>query len=265
MGRRRAAILVSAALLLPGCAPSVPSPRPLPSDTAATTPPQRVAGDLLECEGESSEIDGLAYALGQDPGGTTPDGALFAWMTSHRFRVPHSGYERIQALPDGALYGYRVEGRLKVVVIFSSRSAELTDAPPAVVPPYTMERLWTCDPAEVFAVGPAHRVWVNVEGQTLDDDIGPEHCMWQHARILSVPDGNGFRYYLRDPLGVIRQEQTLFDTYAAGIAIPADADDSGYRSGELQLWFTPADTAAYVVSPDGVERWPRFELTAICV
>jgi hypothetical protein len=186
-------------------------------------------------------------------------------MTSHRFRVPHSGYERIQALPDGALYGYRVEGRLKVVVIFSSRSAELTDAPPDVVPPYTMERLWTCDPAEVFAVGPAHRVWVNVEGQTLDDSVGPEHCMWQHARVLSVPDGNGFRYYLRDPLGVMRQEQTLFDTYAAGIALPADANDSGYRSGELQLWFTPADTAAYVVSPDGVERWPRFELTAICV
>jgi hypothetical protein len=63
----------------------------------------------------------------------------------------------------------------------------------------------------------------------------------------------------------MRQEQTLFDTYAAGIALPADANDSGYRSGELQLWFTPADTAAYVVSPDGVERWPRFELTAICV
>jgi hypothetical protein len=265
MDQRRAAILVCTALIVVGCARPSPSPSATQSSEALPAPPPPSAIDLLECDGDSIEADGLRYAFELDIGGLTPDGALSAWMAAHHFSVPHAGYERIEMSGDRAAYGYRVDGRVKVIVTFSSRNAALLEAPPTIVAPYTMEALGLCDPSEVFAVGPAHRVWTKVEGQTLDDNVGPEHCMWQHARILSVPDGNGFRHYLRDPLGVMWQEQTLFDTYAAGIALPTDAVDSGYRSGALELWFTPADTAVYVVSPDDVERWPRFDMTAFCV
>jgi hypothetical protein len=258
MDQRRAAILVSAALLLTACATPSPSPSPPPIASAASSPVGAV--EFLECD-DRSKIDGVADGVSpDDAGGSTPDEALFAWMASRPSSwVPNSGYERVATLSDGAVYGYHVDGEVKVAVLITSRLAGMVGAA------YAFDEMQYCDLSEVFSVGPAHRVWINSQGQTLDDDIGPEHCQWQLARILNVPDGNGFRRYLRDPLGVMSRDQTLFDTYAAGISLPADAIDSGYRSGELELWFTPGDTAAYVVSPDGVERWPRYEVTAWCV
>jgi hypothetical protein len=227
---------------------------------ASATPAPASAVDFLECD-DRSKIDGVADLIGPDEaGGSTPDEALFAWMTSGPFSwAPNAGYERIATTSDGAVFGYQVDGRVKVAVVISSRFAHSVGAA------YIVDQLRFCDPSEIYAVGPAHRVWINSEGETLDDNVGPEHCQWQLARILSVPDGDGFRSYLRDPLGVMSRDQTLFDTYASGISLPADAIDSGFRSGDLELWFTPGDTAAYVVSPDGVERWPRYEEAAFCV
>lgn len=50
----------------------------------------------------------------------------------------------------------------------------------------------------------------------------------------------------------------LLETYAEGVELPEDATFSGYRTADgLEQWFTPEDRAAYVVTPDGVERWPR--------
>jgi len=50
----------------------------------------------------------------------------------------------------------------------------------------------------------------------------------------------------------------MLGTYAEAVELPGDAFDSGYRSPEgFELWFTESDTAAYVVTPEGVERWPR--------
>ncbi len=47
----------------------------------------------------------------------------------------------------------------------------------------------------------------------------------------------------------------LLDTYAADVELPDDAVFSGYRTTNgLELWFTPEDRAAYVVTADGVER-----------
>jgi hypothetical protein len=128
-----------------------------------------------------------------------------------------------------------------------------------------MEELGLCDPTEVFAVGPAHRVWVNRDGQTLHDNVGPDHCMLEDARILTVPNGSSYRQYLRDPIGVMWAYATTSDTYATLTSLPADAIDSGYRSGALELWFAPTGSAAYVVTPTGVERWPLGEMVGLCV
>jgi hypothetical protein len=46
----------------------------------------------------------------------------------------------------------------------------------------------------------------------------------------------------------------------AGVELPADAAFSGYRTDEgLELWLAESDTAAHVVTRDGVERWPRAD------
>jgi hypothetical protein len=63
--------------------------------------------------------------------------------------------------------------------------------------------------------------------------------------------------YLRDPDGFFDFARLLAD-YAEGVELPDDASDSGYRSPEgFELWFTESDAALYVVTPQGIERWPR--------
>jgi hypothetical protein len=58
---------------------------------------------------------------------------------------------------------------------------------------------------------------------------------------------------------------SLLDTYAEGVELPEDAAFSGYRTDDgLELWFTSTDTAAYIVTPDGVERWPRADPAIGC-
>jgi hypothetical protein len=42
--------------------------------------------------------------------------------------------------------------------------------------------------------------------------------------------------------------------YRAGVSVPGNARDTGYRRNGVALWLT--DDAAYVVGPT-VERWPR--------
>ena len=77
---------------------------------------------------------------------------------------------------------------------------------------------------------------------------------------VNNPDGTFGRQYLRDPFGVFAGIPALLESYAEGVELPADATFSGYRTADgLELWFTSEDRAAYVVTPEGVERWPRAE------
>lgn len=131
---------------------------------------------------------------------------------------------------------------------------------------FTIEEMRTCDPSEYGAMvdlGPHQRVWAHEEtGEVLTDIAGPGHCGWESARMLhlSNEDGTLAKQYLRDPLGVFDDVPALLDTYAEGVELLADATFSGYQTVDgLELWFTPDDRAAYVVTPDGVERWPRAD------
>jgi hypothetical protein len=115
-------------------------------------------------------------------------------------------------------------------------------------------------------MGPGARVWTHeTTGDILTDIEGPAHCEWQSARMLHVEEeGEPVRQYLRDPEGVFGHAAQL-DAYAEGVELPSDAADSGYRSPEgYELWFTESDRAAYVVTPDGVERWPRADPPVGC-
>jgi hypothetical protein len=255
------------ALALAACAapspssapPATPTIRPTASAGApqsATDEPE-TAADLLECDGEVSATGGRADEFGPNGGGVTPNAAFDAFLASPIFPIPLSGYAELGSVGDRAVYGFEHDGELKVVIVVSRRFGEMVGTP------FTVEELRMCELEELGPAdfGPGRRVWISeATGRIVTDIQGPEHCEWQSARMLHVEeDGVLIGQYLRDPEGVFGNAG-LLETYDEGVELPDDATDSGYRSPEgFELWFTASDRAAYVVTPDGVERWPRAE------
>lgn len=201
--------------------------------------------------------DGLALEGG---GGATPEEALRTFLVNAVYVIPRSDYEPIGQSGDRYAYGYRNDGEVKVVIVVSPRFAHLVDAA------FAADELRACPEAEFGSdatFADDRRVWTDHEtGEILTDIPGPGHCGWQSARMLHVaqPDGGGlWKQYVRDPIGVFG-DVSLLEAYAEGVDLPTDATDSGYRSPEgYELWFTKTDNAAYVVTPEGVERWPRAD------
>ena len=265
------AVSACSATLAPSETASTPSFEPSATETvrpdadpSPTEDQPESASDLLDCDGPISEMGGLADDFGPEGAGATADEAFDNWAATTVFGVPRSGYQKLGNIGDRHVYAYEADGRAKVVVVISPRFGEFVgDAA------FTIEELRTCDPSEyggAVDLGPHQRVWTQDEtGAILIDIAGPGHCGWESARMLHVnnPDGSFGRQYLRDPFGVFVEEQFddgLLDTYAEGVQLPADASFSGYRTADgLELWFTTEDRAAYVVTPDGVERWPRAD------
>lgn len=207
---------------------------------------------------------GEALATDIGAGGSTPIETLNAFLAQSPFVVPVTGYEAIATSGDRYAYGHRVDGEAKVIVVVSRRFGHLVGAA------YAVDELRMCDASEfgseaVFRDG--RRIWTHNEtGDILTDIEGPGHCEWQSARMLHVvEDGVVAKQYLRDPEGVF-DAFPLLEGYATGVALPDDASDSGYRSAAgLELWFTERDLALYVVTPQGVERWPRAEEPIGCM
>lgn len=255
-GRMRAPGPILIGLLVAGCAGVAP-----PLETSATpsttgSPVPMTALELLDCDAEPSEVGGLAEEVAVAGGGRTPDEALETFLANAPYVIPHDGYEPLGRSGDRYAYGYRSDDEVKVVVVVSPRFGELMGAA------YTADELRTCPESEFGSeaeFADDRRVWTHVEtGAILTDIAGPSHCGWQSARMMHVEE-NGIlvRQYLRDPEGVFAQVP-LRDTYAEGVELPPDSSDSGYRSPEgFELWFTESDNAAYVVTPEGIERWPR--------
>ena len=255
-------------LLAAACASPIPTSAPAAESSAAIPTTSAVSAsatpddtpvtaiELLECDAAPSDVGGSDESLAFDGGGSTPDRALATFLASTVFVIPRTGYELLGQSGDRYAYGYRAGGEVKVVLVISPRFADLVGVA------FTADELRTCPEAEFgseaeFADG--RRVWTHTEtGAILTDIAGPEHCGWQSARMMHVEeDGVLAKQYLRDPEGVFDQVP-LRETYAEDAELPDDASDSGYRSPEgHELWFTQSDTAAYVVTPDGVERWPR--------
>ena len=100
---------------------------------------------------------------------------------------------------------------------------------------------------------------------------GPEHRQQQDETFLTVWGGKDMREaWGGGPLTFIAS-----DTDAA---LPEGATFTGWHDGERELWIAPnvppalygfpADTgepaqAVYVVSPEGVERWQRYDVYCI--
>jgi hypothetical protein len=256
------------AALLVGCGqPSsstgVPTASPAPTHTPpGTSSPGAsqapVPADMLECDGPVSDVGGMGEEISlQVVGGATPQEALEAFLATSPWVIPRSGYEPIAQAGNRHAYAFSVDGEVKVVVVVSSRFAHLVGAE------FAADELRGCASGEYGSqadFGDGRRAWTHPDtGHVIHDIVGPSHCDWQSARLMHLehPDGSLDRQYVRDPEGVLPADP-LLEGYAEDVELPDGAADSGYRSPEgFELWFTEGDTAAYVVTPDGVERWPR--------
>jgi hypothetical protein len=147
--------------------------------------------------------------------------------------------------------------------------------PPASTPTATATSASDCDAPDLDVANEPdwrrhadYREWTRngclVRIDVLADRPGPEHCGWQSARVIITGEPLGARYtssvdaveYIRDPDDVLG--------FAAGFepeaVLPENAVDTGYRSGESELWIVPEDSSGiYLVDATGAERWPRGE------
>jgi len=215
---------------------------------------------LLECDGPASSVGGLAEHFGPSGGGGTANAAFAHWLDRHEFALPRTGYVLGWSDEDQAIYVYSVWGEIKVVVMVSTRLGSLVGTKVAI------DEVRACDAAE-FGVGAVagQREWSNPDtGEVLLEIPGHEHCDWQTVRFLDLTLDGEPRQYVRDPLSLLPRD-ALMTTLAREADLPADAAFSGYQSGGLELWLTPSDEAAYIVSPDGIERWPRTREPLGCV
>ncbi len=110
----------------------------------------------------------------------------------------------------------------------------------------------------------------SVGPEELNAIAGPGHCEWQTVTFLHVgwPLGTvaattaESRQFVRDPSRVLPRP---VGEPLTGIALPRDAQDTGYRHGDLQLWLSPSDpSGAYLRVRADVERWPRGEPAVVC-
>ena len=101
---------------------------------------------------------------------------------------------------------------------------------------------------------------------------GPAHCNWESAVFLHVGwplgrdagDSSESRQYFRDSRGVLPRD-SLMTTFDPSVALPKEAENTGYQTSFMELWLHPNDNnAAYLVFADHTERWPRAKETIAC-
>jgi len=288
------ALVVGAAfvgLTLANLAPDVAEPPPSPSPPSSTASPSPHATpvpsavlssalDLLDCDGTPNPFGDLVENHMRPRGGPTPQAIFEYWIAGqgslgNAWGVPVSGYEAPVLDGDRYLFIYRVANEVKVVIVISPRVAELARGIDGLVAPqpYATDEVQMCDGAEYGSAaewGMGERVWADAEGWILADWPGPDHCGWQAARSLDIPDplpfwGSFFSgsTYWADPTGVLPTGELAepgSEPYDGDVLLPADATNSGYRHEDLELWFVPDGRAVYIVWPDHVELWPARDL-----
>lgn len=96
---------------------------------------------------------------------------------------------------------------------------------------------------------------------------GPEHCEWQESlwlsgSALSAPRDDRGPHWVRDPKGVLTHAPYAKAGFRARAVLPADARDTGYAQGPVELWVAASDRADFVYLVNArdradVERWVR--------
>jgi hypothetical protein len=71
--------------------------------------------------------------------------------------------------------------------------------------------------------------------------------------------------YVRDPNGEAVAQGWAAEAWRAGVEVPADAAETGWTNGNIDLWISPAEEekAVYVKVGGVFERWPRGHDVAV--
>lgn len=230
---------------------------PLPRELADSG----AAGRSLQCDHEyywGGTRDGERFPITE-----SPRTALRAYA-EHRFAtIPTSGFEIARKDDDRALFTYDVGGETKAAVMVAAQ----------VPGRWTMKVYAQCDPAEFHPSTDADagfEIWTDRDGNrvpihelTISRGL-PAHCGWESASVIGFDmRSEQWTDYVRDPEGVLTDWTR--GSYAADVELPADAEDSGYRIDDWQLWYAADRSAVYIVTPDDVERWPRAKGPVGCI
>jgi hypothetical protein len=119
-------------------------------------------------------------------------------------------------------------------------------------------------------------VWRDRDGEpvsaaTVSSYAGPEHCDWQTVTFLELQAGSGLTEpalsgrvtFLRDPDGTLADY--VVSPYAAPVARPDDAVDTGWERDGQEVWLDREGWAAYVrIDGEAYERWPRTSGPIAC-
>jgi hypothetical protein len=199
-------------------------------------------------------------------GGSEPGAGLDAFVQMGPDTVPKSGYRMVRREGDRALFTYDVAGRAKVALTAVDRS---DDENLATTGPWTGDAWAQCDPAEFDpAADSDHQIgiWIDGAGSRVPTSLiqsrpAATHC-WPGAHLLRMKDAG--HYFVRDPERAYG-EGLISMPFEANSALPGTAVDTGYTHGDWHLWLAKDKLAAFVVKPDGVERWPAITGDAGCM
>jgi hypothetical protein len=253
----------------PATAPSpapldLASPRPVP-DHPDPVVRAGAAGRFVRCDGPV-HTGGWTVDFGGTSGSRTPQAALDAFVAGGSFSsLPRDGYRMVGIDAARALFTYEVEGRARVAVVVADSRAgiELEGGADG----WGIEVFAACDPSEFGAEERADlfiTVWTDADGAAVATDVitsyrGAEHCDWESVTFLSFQD----RQYVRDPAG--RLTDGVVAPFELDADLPADAEDTGLRSGVAELWTSPSDDRrVFVVTPDRTEVWPATARLVAC-
>lgn len=182
----------------------------------------------------------------------TPEEALEVWIGDEAdiyVVLPLDGYGEIARASHWTLFAHLVEGISKVVVL-------ATNVEPAPLPGrWTVAAFAACDAAEFdpsASLGYDIRIWSDDKGRV------------STSRLLEMEDCDGGRtmrvegrLFVRNPTGDAYEPAQLLTTYLADAKLPTSAEATPFREGERRLYYAADGSAAYVESPEAVERWPR--------
>lgn len=227
------------------------------------------AGRALSCDGPiyRGYMDGEIPTFG---GGVQPQHALRGFLEKGPNRTPDTGFRLVRHEGDRALFTYDVDGRTKVALVVVRRTSDLDSFGEPINKsgwPWTGESWAQCDAAEYDPSADAEHdtdIWsdadrARVPTAEIQSRPANAHCS-PGATTLSVKKA-GYAY-VRDPQGTF--SGFLASSYEENSALPGDAVDTGYFHGDRHLWLAGDKQAAYVVTPQHVERWPAIVGEAVC-
>jgi hypothetical protein len=126
--------------------------------------------------------------------------------------------------------------------------------------------------------GQFDEAWVNGGGKRLSRDVvsvahGTGDCFggvtvlhlgWPPGKSSHFTIGPTARQYIRDPDKAF-PAHVLAARFSDRAALPEDARNTGFRSGEWRLWIAADGRAVFLVGDRRVERWPWNKGGLACV